>query len=118
MGEVVGLEARTRRGSWTLRSLYAVLAVSALALATLFLGDILAAFEDAEEHEKHDHFFLFDLAWPVFLVSFLVTLIAGLGALVVGRVRSSRPARTFGVRAVPYCAFAVAAVIFAEAAGL
>ena len=108
----------TTGGSWPVRLLYAVLIVSALALATLFVGDILAAFEDAEEHEEHDHFFLFDLAWPVFVVSFLVTLVAGLAALVVGRVRRSVRVRTFAGRALAYCALAVAAVVLAEVAGL
>ena len=118
MAEIVGFEPGTTGSSWTLRTLYAVLVLSALALATLFVGDILSAFEDADEHEEHDHFFVFDLAWPVFVVSFLVTLVAGLAALVVGRVRRSVRSRTFAARALVYCVLAVAAVVLAEATGL
>jgi uncharacterized BrkB/YihY/UPF0761 family membrane protein len=118
MGEIVGLQSRTTGQSWTLRTLYAVLILSALALVTLFVGDILAAFEDAEEHEEHDHFFLFDLAWPVFVVSFLATIVAAVVAYVVGRARRSARLRTFGARAAAYCVVAIAAVVLAEAAGL
>jgi lysylphosphatidylglycerol synthetase-like protein (DUF2156 family) len=117
MGDI-GFEARATGGSWALRTLYAILLVSALALITLFISDILAAFENAAEHEKHDHFFLFDLAWPVFLVSFLVTVVAGACAFVVGRVRRSVRLRRFGTFAVAYCVLAVAAVLIAELAGL
>ena len=114
----IGLEARATGGSWALRTLYAIVLVSALALVTLFVSDVLAAFENAAEHEEHDHFFVFDLAWPVFLVSFLVTVVAGVCAFVVGRVRHSVRVRTFGTLAVAYCLLAVAAVFIAELAGL
>jgi hypothetical protein len=117
MGDI-GFEARATRGSWALRTLYAILLVSALALITLFVSDILAAFESAAEHEEHDHFFLFDLAWPVFLVSFLITLVAGACAFIVGQVRRSVRLRTFGSLAVGYCVLAVAAVFIGELAGL
>jgi heme/copper-type cytochrome/quinol oxidase subunit 2 len=118
MGEIVGLHSRTTGQSWAVRTLYAVLLLSALALVTLFVGDILAVFEDAAEHEEHDHFFLFDLAWPVFVVSFLVTIVAAVVAFVVGRVRRSARLRRFGAVAAVYCVAAIAAVVLAEAAGL
>jgi hypothetical protein len=114
----IGFEARATGGSWALRTLYAILLVSALALITLFISDILAAFENAAEHEVHDHFFLFDLAWPVFLISFLITVVAGVCAFVLGRVRRSVRVRTFGTLAGAYCVLAVAAVFIAELAGL
>jgi hypothetical protein len=114
----IGFEARATGGSWALRTLYAILLVSALALITLFISDILAAFENAAEHEEHDHFFLFDLAWPVFLISFLITVVAGVCAFVLGRVRRSVRVRTFGTLAGAYCVLAVAAVFIAELAGL
>jgi lysylphosphatidylglycerol synthetase-like protein (DUF2156 family) len=114
----IGLEARATGGSWALRTSYAVLLVSALALITLFVSDILAAFEDAAEHEEHDHFFVLDLAWPVFLVSFLITIVAGAGAVVIGRVHRSVRLRTFGTLAVAYCVLAAGAVFIAEIAGL
>jgi hypothetical protein len=117
MGDV-GFEARATGGSWALRTLYAILLVSALALITLFISDILATFENAAEHEEHDHFFLFDVAWPVFLVSFLLTVVAGVCAFVVGQVRRSFHVRRFGTLAVAYCVLAVATVFIAELAGL
>ena len=58
--------------------MYAVLLLAALSLVILVLQDVLTAVEP-EGGELH-HLFVFDLAWPLFLIAALATLIAGGGA--------------------------------------
>jgi hypothetical protein len=56
---------RVRSPRW-LQAMYAVLLLAALSLVILVLQDVLTAVE-AEGGELH-HLFVFDLAWPVFLI--------------------------------------------------
>ena len=53
---------------WSLRALYAILIVSAVALVILVLRDVVATLEADTGGELHD-LFVFDLAWPVFLIA-------------------------------------------------
>jgi hypothetical protein len=53
---------------------------------------------------------IFDLAWPVFLVSGSLTLVAGVGALVSGRLRGRAALTRYGGWALGCCAFAVLVV--------
>jgi hypothetical protein len=95
-----------------------VLFLSALALATLLVGEIVYAFEsDREEHETHSHGFygpIFDLAWFVFLPSTLITLIAGIGMLVVGGLRRAKDMIRYGSWALGYCLVAVMVIVLDE----
>jgi hypothetical protein len=100
-----GSKQRVRSPRW-LRAMYAILLLAALSFALLVLQDILNAVEP-EGGELH-HLFVFDLAWPVFLIVGLASLIAGVAALVVGRLRSDARLTRYGVWAV---AFLVAAVV-------
>jgi uncharacterized membrane protein YhaH (DUF805 family) len=115
--------AATRRGrlSWWIRGLYAVLFLSVLALATLLVGEIVYAFEsDRDEHDTHSHGFygpIFDLAWLVFLPSALITLIAGVGTLVVGGLRRAEATIRYGRWALGYCLVAVGVIVLAETLG-
>ena len=95
------------RGVWLL---YAVPVISAVALLTLLAGDMIAALEAGEHAEAADeglhHLFIFDLAWPVFLVATLASLALGIGSLLVSR---GRPAlRRFALVDLAYVAVAVA----------
>ena len=67
-----------------------------------------------EEGELH-HLFIFDIAWPVFVLSGLLALTTGVGGLAGGAMRRSPRAVRYGVWAVGYCALAVVVVIFSEA---
>ena len=102
MAEAAGARAWS---SWLLRGLYALLLLSALALATLVAGDIVYALKSGSE--EHRDYPIFDLAWPVFLVSLPLTLLAGVGALVSGRLRGSVALTRYGAWSLGYCAFAV-----------
>jgi hypothetical protein len=95
-----------------LRLLYGVLVVAVVSLALIFLQDVLAALE-AEEHAGEEdgglhHLFIFDLAFPVFLFSTLVTLVGGVVALILGLVRHLAPLRRYAVFALTYSLLAVA----------
>ena len=70
MTEVAGPVVEARRPPWWLMLLYALPVLSAFALATLLVGDALAAYETDEDHgaDLH-HLFDFDLAWPFFLAA-------------------------------------------------
>ena len=78
MAEIAG-RAAERRASWAIRTLYAVLALSALAFAGLIVGEVVYALEeDGHVHVEHDHGWygpLFDAAWIVFLPTFALTLV-------------------------------------------
>jgi hypothetical protein len=105
--------ASERVGSrWWLRAMYAVLLLAALSLALLVLQDVLTAVEP-EGGELH-HLFVFDLAWPVFLVAGLATLIAGVAALVVGRLRSDARLTRYGVWVVALLVVAVLIIILPD----
>jgi hypothetical protein len=98
-----------------LRALYAILAFSAVALATLIAGDVIYALQaGAEAHEDYP---LFDLAWPVFLVTAGFTLMAGIAAFVGGKIRGMPALTRYGVWALGYCVLAVVAVTLSEMLG-
>ena len=90
---------RVRSPRW-LQAMYAVLLLAALSLVILVLQDVLTAVEP-EGGELH-HLFVFDLAWPVFLIAALATLIAGVATLVIGRLRSDARLTRYGVWAVAF----------------
>jgi hypothetical protein len=98
-------------------ALYAVLLLSAVALATLVVGDIIHSFESPhdEEHE-HDNVLL-DLAWPVFLLGTLITLVSGVVTMVAGRLRRRAALTRYSVRALGYCVLAVLVVVLVEILG-
>jgi uncharacterized membrane protein len=98
---------RPDRRRWWLAALYALLTISALALATLLIGDLIAQIEEGTGGELH-HLFVFDLAWPIFLVGSLATLAAGLGALVAWRLGPSPRLGRYAMWALGYVAVAIA----------
>jgi uncharacterized membrane protein YhaH (DUF805 family) len=116
MTDIAGIPASTPGTPLWLRCLYAVVVVSAVALATLLLGEIVYSFEEHEDGE-HEHGFygpIFDAAWFVFLPTVLFALIAGLVAVAAGIFRRSADVTRFGVSALAYVAVAVAAVVIVE----
>jgi hypothetical protein len=100
---------------WWLRVLYATLLVSAVALVILVAGDVVSALE-SEEGELH-HLFVFDLAWPVFVLGSLLALTTGVGALVAGAIRRSAPTLRYGMWAAGFCVLAVVVVVASESLG-
>jgi hypothetical protein len=101
-------EASGSTGAWWLfRVLYAILIISAAALVVLLLGDVIAAVEAGTGGELHD-LFVFDLAWPVFLIGSLATLVAGVAALIAGLLRQSPGLRRYATWALAYTVVAVA----------
>jgi hypothetical protein len=100
------------RVSLLLKTLYVVLVIAAVSLAVMFLQDIVAAVE-GEGGELH-HLFVFDLAWPVFLVTGLASAVAGLAALIMGRLRADVRLTRYGLWAVGFALFAVAIVVISE----
>ncbi|MGH2357502.1 MAG: hypothetical protein ACRDGJ_05745 [Candidatus Limnocylindria bacterium] len=103
--------ARPDASSWLLRAGYGVLIVSAAALLTELVGDVIAAMETGEhavdEESALHHLFIFEWAFPVLLVTAGVTLIAGLVALVLGRFRQSAATFRYGLWAAGYSVVAV-----------
>lgn len=106
------------RSPWWLRACYAVLVISALALVTLVIGDVVYAFEsEKDEHETHSHGFygpIFDLAWIVFAPTFLITIVTGIGALAAGLIRSRPTLRRYGGVALAYGGAAIVLVLLVE----
>jgi len=102
---------RVRSPRW-LQAMYAVLLLAALSLVILVLQDVLTAVEP-EGGELH-HLFVFDLAWPLFLIAALATLIAGVAALLIGRLRSDNRLTRYGVWAVAFLVVAVLIIIVTE----
>jgi hypothetical protein len=100
------------RSPWWLRVMYAVLLLAALSLVLLVLKDVIAAVEP-EGGELH-HLFVFDLAWPVFVIAGLATLLAGVAALVVGRLRSNPRLTRYGVWAMAVIVVAVVLIVVTE----
>ena len=92
--------------------MYAVLLLATLSLVLLVLQDVLSAVEP-EGGELH-HLFLFDLAWPAFIIAGLACLIAGVAALVVGRLRSDARLTRYGVWAAAFLVVAVLVIIVTE----
>ena len=97
---------------WWLQATYAVFILAVLSLVLLVLQDVFTAFEP-QGSELH-HLFVFDIAWPVFLIAGFATLIAGVAALVVGRLRSDAQLTRYGVWAVAFLAVAVLVIVVTE----
>lgn len=108
MGQVGDVPGSTG-ARWLLRVLYAILIASAVALLTLLLGDLVATLEAGGEGELHD-LFVFELAWPVFLIGSLATLVAGVASLIVGWLRRSAGLKRYAWWAIGYVVIAVALV--------
>lgn len=90
-----------------------------VALATLFAQDVVSEIEERRGgHGELHHLFFFDLAWPAFLVSALLTFSTGLVALVAGRMRRSAGLFRYGTWALASFLLAVLAVVLAAAFGL
>jgi hypothetical protein len=105
----LGGDASTSTGArWLLRVLYAILIVSAAALVTALLGNLVPA-----SNESLRHLFVFDLAWAVFLFGSLATLGAGAGALIAGWLRRSPGLKPYAMWALGYAVIAVAAFFVA-----
>jgi hypothetical protein len=103
---------RLIRNPWWLRAMYAVLLLAVLSLVLLLLQDVLTAVE-SEGGELH-HLFVFDLAWPLFLVAGLASLIAGLVSLVIGLLRRDAGLTRYGALAVGFILGAVLLIVIAE----
>jgi hypothetical protein len=97
---------------WWLRAMYTVLLVAVLSLVLLLLQDVLTAVE-SEGGELH-HLFVFDLAWPLFLVAGLASLIAGLVSLIIGLLRADAGLTRYGALAVAFVLGAVLLIVIAE----
>jgi hypothetical protein len=116
MTDIAGIPASSARTPLWLRCLYAVVVVSAVALATLLLGEVVYSFEE-HEHGQHEHGFygpIFDAAWVVFVPTALFALVAGLVAVIVGTLRRSAALIRFGSWALGYLAVAIAVVVAVE----
>lgn len=103
---------RPTRHPWWLRAMYTVLLVAVLSLVLLLLQDVLAVVE-SEGGELH-HLFVFDLAWPLFLVAGLASLIAGLVSLLIGVLRADAGLTRYGALAVAFVLGAVLLIVAAE----
>ena len=104
--------ARQIRHSWLLRAMYTVLLIAVLSLVLLLLQDVLTAVE-SEGGELH-HLFVFDLAWPLFLVAGLASLIAGVVSLIVGVIRADAGLTRYGALAVAFVLGTALLVVMAE----
>jgi hypothetical protein len=111
MAAIVGVPLQSVR-AWWLQSLYAVLLLSAVALVTLVVGEIYYSLGE-QQTGAQDHGVwgpIFDLAWFVFVPTLLASVVGGLVASIVGWALQ-RPALTrYAVRAIGFCAFAIAIV--------
>ena len=113
MTDIAGIPASRPRAPLWLRCLYGVVVVSAVALATLLLGEVVYSFEDHEDGE-HEHGFygpIFDAAWVVFAPTALFTLVAGMVAVIAGMLRRSAGLIRFGSWALGYVAVAIAVLV-------
>ena len=104
--------ARRIRHSWLLRAMYTVLSVAVLSLVLLLLQDVLTAVE-SEGGELH-HLFVFDLAWPLFLVAGSASLIAGVVSLIIGAIRANAGLTRYGALAVAFVLGTVLLILVAE----
>jgi hypothetical protein len=107
-----GQAARRIRHSWLLRAMYTVLLVAVLSLVLFLLQDVLTAVE-SEGGELH-HLFVFDLAWPLFLVAGLASLIAGVISLIIGLIRPDAGLTRYGTLAVAFVLGTVLLIVIAE----
>jgi hypothetical protein len=86
-------------------------ALSALGLVVLIVGQI-AGIEGAREGEQS--VLVFDIAWLIFFVAGVATLITGLIALFLGRRDSKGPTARAGMIALAYVVLAVVVVLIAS----
>ena len=103
---------RRTRHPWWLRAMYTILLVAVFSLVLLVLQDVLAVFE-SKGGELH-HLFVFDLAWPVFLVAGLASLIAGLVSLLIGVPHADAGLTRYGALAVAFVLGAVLLIVAGE----
>jgi hypothetical protein len=92
--------------------MYIVLLVAVLSLVLLLLQDVLTIVE-SKGGELH-HLFVFDMAWPLFLVAGLVSLVAGLVSLLIGLLRADAGLTRFGLLAVAFLLGAVLLIVAVE----
>jgi hypothetical protein len=100
---------RRTRHPWWLGAMYTVLLVAVLSLLLLLLQDVLTVVE-SEGGELH-HLFVFDLAWPLFLVAGLVSLIAGLVSLLIGLLRADAGLTRYGLLVVAFLLGAILVIV-------
>lgn len=100
---------RRTRHPWWLGAMYTVLLVAVLSLLLLLLQDVLTVVE-SEGGELH-HLFVFDLAWPLFLVAGLVSLIAGLVSLLIGLLRADPGLTRYGLLVVAFLLGAILLIV-------
>jgi hypothetical protein len=105
MADVVRIAVRNGR-AWWLESLYALLLLCVLSLVTLLVGDVYYAIKD----EQTTFGPIFDLAWFIFVPTLVVSLLAGLVAMIAGRLLRRRALSRYGIRAIAFCSLAVAVV--------
>ena len=100
---------RGTRHPWWLGAMYTVLLVAVLSLLLLLLQDVLTVVE-SDGGELH-HLFVFDLAWPLFLVAGLVSLIAGLVSLLIGLLRADAGLTRYGLLVVAFLLGAILLIV-------
>jgi hypothetical protein len=100
---------RRTRHPWWLGAMYTVLLVAVLSLLLLLLQDVLTVVE-SDGGELH-HLFVFDLAWPLFLVAGLVSLIAGLVSLLIGLLRADAGLTRYGLLVVAFLLGAILLIV-------
>ena len=95
---------RERSPIW-LKALYGIVLLSAVALGLMLLQELIQVLEgnDPSHAEGLHHLAIFDIAWPVFVLSWLFTLLGGVATLVVGTVWHRRPALRYSVWALGFC---------------
>jgi hypothetical protein len=106
------------RAHW-LHALYVVLLLAAVALVTLLVGDVYHVLADERSSGEQSHGVagtIFDLAWLVFVPTFLTSLVCAIFALVVGGALHRLNLTRYGMRALAFCAFSVALVVAVEIA--
>ena len=106
-----------RRPTW-LTLLYGIVVLSALALGLMLLQELIEVLEGGGElgHEQGLHdLAVFNVAWPVFVLTWLFTLAAGLVMLIMGAVRRSKPFLRYSAWALGFCVpSAVVVALFAK----
>lgn len=92
--------------------------LSALGLGLMLLKELREVLEGdgGPGHDKGLHdLAIFDIAWPVFALGWLFTLVAGVAMLIVGGVRRTKPVLRYSGWALGFCLLsAVLVALFAE----
>jgi hypothetical protein len=92
--------------------MYAMLLIAAVSLVLLVVQDVLTAVE-SEGSELH-HLFVFDLAWPAFLITGLASLVAAVTALAIGRLRRDARLTRYGVLVIAFLVLATFVIVVTE----